>query len=236
VITGENGVGGVAGHCHGFGVVIGCYNTGTITGLTGHGIGGVQGINTDGQTIGCYNTGMVTGTHNVGGVLGISNGATVLASYNKGPVSGKGEIGGSTGFEGGVGGVVGYLSWGNLIACYNTGAVTVTSGTSEDLAGGVIGRILGSTIANNYWRDVSDDSVTWGIGYEASSPTTGSPWHSDTDATPFSSTAWPSANPVDPGYHVQWGPGNNTADGTGDGKYWKSLGSYGGEYPKLWYE
>jgi hypothetical protein len=46
----------------------------------------------------------------------------------------------------------------------------------------------------------------------------------------FSNDAWPIL-----AAHQQWG----TGDGSGDGKYWKTLGNWNNGnpvYPKLWYE
>jgi hypothetical protein len=224
-ITGESGVGGIVGFVGSPGnLIIGCYNTGTVTG-TDNGVGGIIGVSTLGKIIACYNTGEVMGYYDVGGVLGLSNAATVITCYNTGSVSGKGEI---EDMKGGVGGVVGYFSWdGEMTACYSIGAITVTSG-DPNLAGGVSGRLYNHTnMHNNYWFNVLGDNAEYGIGYNDSSP-----FLSNTDAAPFSDSAWPSD-----GDNLQWGIG--ASDGSGDGTYWKTLGSWNGGdpiYPKLWFE
>jgi hypothetical protein len=118
-----------------------------------------------------------------------------------------------------------------LSACYNTGSVTSSSDSDNDLLfGGVVGFTTAglSPIHANYWHDDSADTAVWGIGTDPGH--TGALPATNTDAAPFSSTGWPTT-----GTHTQWGIGN----GSGDGTYWKSLGSWNGgnpKYPKLWYE
>jgi hypothetical protein len=234
-ISGHASVGGVVGNIairagdgadgRG-GQIISCYNTGTITGDV-YGVGGVVGYLTTADAIACYNTGDVEGLTGVGGVAGINNWAIVIACYNRGSVSGKGGKDADA-YIAGVGGVVGcfWIGWGQITACYNTGAVKIKLNGDPKYFGGVLGYSDGSTsIQANYWLDVSGDDVEYGVGSETDTP-------SNTGATPFSDSDWPT-----PGTHTQWGIG--ASDGSGDGTYWKSLGSWNGEnsiYPKLWFE
>jgi hypothetical protein len=83
----------------------------------------------------------------------------------------------------------------------------------------------------NYWLDVPGDTAVWGngLGEDAFTHVIDPPSLDNTDATRFSDIEWPST-----GTHFQWGIG--ASDGSGNGTYWKDLGSYGGDYPKLWYE
>jgi hypothetical protein len=175
--------------------------------ITGYGPGGIVGLN-HGTITACYNTGAVSGMDNIGGVAGV-NAAIITACYNTGAVSGIGDIGGVVGRNNGTF---------SITACYNTGAV---SGTGN--IGGVVGHLDSGSAVSNYWRD-GVGTATAGIGSSSS----------NTNATPFSDTAWPSAG-TGAGQDPQWGIG----DGSGDGKYWKNLGGWNGGspvYPKLWYE
>jgi hypothetical protein len=218
--------GGVCGN----GSVSGCYNTGSVYG-NGNYTGGVCG---SGGASNCYNAGSVSGTHYVGGVCG-NPVAAVTACYNTAFTFGSGNyIGGVCGYNpsssitacyntgnvsGGdnyIGGVCGYnySSSSSITACYSTGAI---SGNGSYI-GGVCGRNNGSVVAC-YWKDISGDKADYGTGSSSSAGT-----------TVFSTGAWPTT-----ASSQQWGTGN----GSGDGKYWKTLGSWNeGDpvYPKLWYE
>jgi hypothetical protein len=188
--------------------------------------GGIAATNS-GTVEACSNAAAVSGGTDTGGIAG-NNGGTITACYNTGAVSGSGNTGGVVGNNGGpiiacyntgavsggtdTGGVVGD-NVGPITACYNTGAVLGSVNT-----GGVVGNASGGTVAANYWLDVADDAAN-GVGNPAS----------NTGAAKFDST-W-----LTTGTHTEWG----TGDGSGSGKYWKSLGGwYGGNpiYPKLWYE
>ena len=147
-VSGSYYVGGVVGENSGS--VINCYNTGSVTGVTGvtgssDYVGGVVGSNNNASVENCYNIGKVTGSadsSNVGGVVGQNNGSsTVENSYNTGAVSG-GEY---------VGGVVGYNhSGGSVTNSYNTGTGTVTG--TGDYVGGVVGWNSGN-VTNCYNTD-----------------------------------------------------------------------------------
>ena len=170
-VSGSYYVGGVVGENSGS--VINCYNTGSVTGVTGvtgssDYVGGVVGSNNNASVENCYNIGKVTGSadsSNVGGVVGQNNGSsTVENSYNTGAVSGGEYVGGVVGYNhsGGsvtnsyntgtgtgtgtgdyVGGVVGWNS-GNVTNCYNTDSVS-----GLDSVGGVVGDNRG-TVENCY--------------------------------------------------------------------------------------
>lgn len=104
--------GGICGY--NWGGLLGCRNTGTVSGRQK--VGGVCGENrTSGNAIqGCYNEGAVFGTMSVGGVCG-SNSGNLKKSYNTGTVT--------TGTGLYVGGVCGTNN-ANLQGCYNEGAVS----------------------------------------------------------------------------------------------------------------
>jgi hypothetical protein len=222
-------IGGICGI--NFASIILCHNTGSLSGI-GH-AGGICGIDCASITA-CYNAGSISGTnyYDAGGICGSNESGTITACYNIGLVSGSGNIGGICGTDysaivtacyntglvsgGNVGGICGKNHTSSYItACYNTGSV---SGSSN--AGGICGENISSTITACYWKDIADDNANYGV----SSPT------SNTGATIFALGAWPIT-----GTHQQWG----TGDGSGNGKYWKSLGSWNGGnpiYPKLYFE
>jgi hypothetical protein len=176
----------------------------------------------------------VSGYSYVGGVCGY-NYSTITACYNTGSVTvesrlGIGPVGGVCGYNSStitacyntgsvsgnsqVGGVCGYdYSNSTITACYNTGSV---SGNSY--VGGVCGYNSSSSIIACYWKDITGDKADYGIGNNIAGTSI------------FALVAWPT-----PETHQQWGTGY----GSGDGKYWKSLGSWNGGnpiYPKLWFE
>jgi hypothetical protein len=224
-VSGSFGVGGVCGDSESKiypstpSTITACYNTGTVTGIgLGH-VGGICGFSSSSLIISCYNTGSVAGIgygHAVGGVCGSANGSfAITACYNTNSVTGIGD------FIGGIcGNAIADVSSASIAACYNTGSV---SGNS--VVGGVCGRSYrdGSAIfpiTACYWKDISDDNADYGIGEP----------EGNTGTIIFSNTAWPTTST-----DTQWGIG----DGSGDCKYWKSLGGWNGGnpvYPKLYYE
>ncbi len=221
-----------------------CGNAGSVT-SDGNYVGGVVGWGAA-PTIACYNRGSVTGADYVGGVYGFLTNdgfrlrdpyeAYVTACYNTGSVTSTGT------YAGGIAGsqwtlAVSVVAWEphfTIQACYNTGVV---SGAAT--MGGITSRVYGSNvmqkytfIKNNYWDnnpslpDVALRANKFDIA----------------DNLPMSAANWPSDDAA-----VNWGvaaAGNiaawDTAWMTGpdaaSGRFWKSLGSYGGEYPKLWWE
>ncbi|MDR0724740.1 MAG: hypothetical protein LBF59_01850, partial [Prevotellaceae bacterium] len=213
-VSGENYVGGICGS----GSATACYNTGSVSGSDNY-VGGICGT---GSVTACYNTGSVSGKDYVGGVCGSGSyiGASITACYNTGSVSGSYCVGGVCGFPYSYSNpyVSYYIS---ITACYNTGSVS-GGGSYNSSASGVIYAYSSSTttiITACYWKDVADDNADYGVGSS-----------SNTGTSIFSITAWPTI-----ATHTQWG----TGDGSGDGKYWKSLGGWNGGnpvYPKLFFE
>ena len=135
-IKGKSYIGGVAGY--NFGIIINCYNTGSISGGDGAFVGGVAGYNYEGTITNCYNTGSINSIDNarVGGIAG-SNYGTITNCYNTGSISGRDNAN--------VGGVAGY-NFGIITNCYNTGSI---SGRDNANVGGVAGENDG-TITNCY--------------------------------------------------------------------------------------
>ena len=136
--------GGICGY--NWGGLLGCRNTGTVSG--GRWVGGVCGDNcSSGNGIqGCYNEGAVFGTMSVGGVCGTNSG-NLKKSYNTGNVSGNSYVGGVCGTNNE-----------NLQGCYNEGAV---SGSMS--VGGVCGTNNGN-LENSYnTNTVSGDSNVGGV-------------------------------------------------------------------------
>jgi hypothetical protein len=221
-----------------------CYNTGSVSGpavVEGF-VGGICGYCSCSSSsffsydyysyssiTACYNIGSVSVSSKasdahayarVGGICGSSSSSnssssSITACYNTGSVSGVGPTGGICGFSSSSN-----FSSFSIAACYNTGSVS-----GVDTAGGVCGfssssNSSSSSIIACYWKDITDDNADYGIG----NPT------SNTGTTIFALGAWPIT-----GTHTQWG----TGDGSGNGKYWKSLGGWNGGnpiYPKLWLE
>jgi len=130
-VSGNVGVGGVAGCVRSTATFTNCYNTGSVTGTgtASKDIGGLFGYfspGSAGMTDGCYNAASVSGHENVGGVAGTVNSA-LTSCHNTGSVEGTTY----------VGGVVGYVSNGTSFVvskCYNTGDVL-----GESSVGGVAG-------------------------------------------------------------------------------------------------
>lgn len=111
------------------GTITRCYATGTVVG--NNDVGGLVGMNRDGEIRQCYCTGEVSGDSVTGGLVG-SNGGTVTNCYS---------IGSSLGSKG-VGGLVG-LNLGAIQHCYAVGGV---SGDAH--AGGLVGLGIGTVTAS----------------------------------------------------------------------------------------
>lgn len=161
--------GGICGY--NWGGLLGCRNTGTVSGRRW--VGGVCGENrSSGNAIqGCYNEGAVFGTMSVGGVCGTNSG-NLKKSYNTGNVSGNSYVGGVCGTnnenlqgcynEGAVsgtrsvGGVCG-TNKANLQECYNNGKVS----GAESAVGGVCG-YNEATVENCYYLVGTSDKAVGG--------------------------------------------------------------------------
>jgi hypothetical protein len=192
-------------------------------GLFGYNMGAIRNVHVI--------SGSVSGKNYVGGICGW-NGYNYDYDYNhdniyyniNASISGCSNASEVLG-ESNIGGVCGSSS-SSITACYNTGSVS-----GSDYIGGVCGYFnsypsgsSSSSIIACYWKDIAGDRADYGIGYDLTTEPT------DMNTTKFTSRAWPTSNA-----HEQWG----TGDGSGDGKYWKSLGSWNGGnpiYPKLWFE
>ncbi|MDR1198896.1 MAG: hypothetical protein LBK94_07810 [Prevotellaceae bacterium] len=208
-----------------------CYYSGTVSNTDEY-VGGVCGYNYDGKIWACYNTGSVSGKNHAGGISGYnSTEGTINACYNIGTVlatvNNAGGVCGrnrnnitacyNTGFvsAGGnnIGGICG-LNDARITACYSTGSLMGNSNV-----GGVAGE-NNSTVTACYWKDITGDNADYGIGNQGSND----------NATPFGENAWP-----DVVENAEWGIG----DGSGSGKYWKSLGGWNNGnpvHPKLFFE
>jgi hypothetical protein len=234
-VFGTRSVGGICGY-NIYGSISGCSNASLVFGEAE--VGGICGesLGSSSSIKNCYNTGAVLGSDRfIGGICGDAS-SPITACYNTGSISGISTI---------IGGICGTVHSSPITACYNTGAIsgrndvggicgsngsysTITAcysigsvSGSNDNVGGVCGTIYSyATITACYWKDITNDKADYGIGIS----------QSNTGATKFAANAWPIS-----GTHQQWGIG----DGSGDGKYWKSLGSWNGGnsiYPKLWFE
>lgn len=149
----------------------------------GYAIGGIVGGSGIGKVRECVNRGAVTGGYDVGGIVGSATpgeGASFSAAYveNRGTVRsgsstaggrGAGGILGKAGSEKTTGGSSQYVGDVSLTHAYNSGAVSAAaSGTTNGIAGGIIGVWLSGTVTHA--RSSSDTSL-WGI---ANMATTGS--------------------------------------------------------------
>ena len=95
-VSGEGGVGGLAGGNGLEGMLSNSYSNAAVTG--GMGVGGLTGGNVwGGAIVECYSTGSVTGDLFVGGLVGINDGATITSSFSTGNVAGNEDVGGLVG-------------------------------------------------------------------------------------------------------------------------------------------
>lgn len=129
-VTGTGAAGGIV--CRNMGLVRNCTNTGAVTGAT---TGGIAAEN-QGEVASCGNTGAVIGTNSVGGIVGMNSG-TVDASVNSADVTAANTH---------VGGVVGNHIGGEITGSGNRGAVTGGS----DYIGGVTGVCSGAAITRSF--------------------------------------------------------------------------------------
>ena len=149
----------------------------------GYAIGGIVGGSGIGKVRECVNRAAVTGGYDVGGIVGSATpgeGASFSAAYveNRGTVRsgsstaggrGAGGILGKAGSEKTTGGSSQYVGDVSLTHAYNSGAVSAAaSGTTNGIAGGIIGVWLSGTVTH---ASSSSDTSLWGI---ANMATTGS--------------------------------------------------------------
>ena len=146
-VSGENGVGGLAGwnwdFIMRFGVtstymISNCCSTGNVSGRIS--VGGLVGGNLDGTITNCYSTGNVSGKDSGwqhGGLVGRHSRGTITNCYSTGNVSGYID----------VGGLVGHNTRSGIITnCYSTGSAT---GTRQ--VGGLVGRNFDGMINTSFW-------------------------------------------------------------------------------------
>ena len=239
-ISGATYVGGICAENYGA-HIINCVFEGEIKGRAI--IGGICGFTGDAAVIeNCLVKGSVKGMESVGGIVGNLRGeAKITGCINAGDVSGdfhdeNQRIGGIIGIvEGDVlitasynsgkvtaamtaGGIAGDMINGTVTACYSTGPVTAGSG-----AGGIFGA---------YRSDMAEWSGCYWLRHPGGAAS-GLGDGTSTGTVQFSASAWPTASAEG------WGIGS------GDGSYWKSLGSWtaGGSpegvnstFPKLYWE
>jgi hypothetical protein len=226
-VSGGDCVGGVCGYSF-KSSIINCSNASSVSGHFG--VGGICGASDSVAITACYNTSSVSGKFDVGGICGGGDSVVITACYNTGMISGNSGIGGICGHSrsiiacyntgsvsgnSGVGGVCNYAS-SSITACYNTGMI---SGNSK--VGGIYGgKSSSSSISACYWKDMSNAAADYDTGSPAN----------NTGTSIFGITAWPAI-----ATDIEWG----TGDGSGSGKYWKSLGGWNGGnpvYPTLFFE
>ncbi|MFI3262343.1 MAG: hypothetical protein R3Y26_05490 [Rikenellaceae bacterium] len=124
-------------------------------------IGGIVGRAYSSAVVNCYYTGSVSSSATdsyVGGVVGFVSSTTfVVNCYNTGSVNGNRY----------VGGIVGYTSGENAVVtnCYNIGSVS--SSSSSNSCGAVVGYQSTGTVSNCYW----DSSIYTGDGIGSGSGT-----------------------------------------------------------------
>jgi len=161
---GQFNVGGLVGVTQG-GAITQSFATGAVTVSGGYTqVGGLVGQNVSGGSIiQSYATGAVTaatGTTDVGGLVGWSSG-TITDTYAMGAVNANGA---------GIGGLIGFLSAGNVSTSYSTGAVI--AGTNASAIGGFVGQVEAGSIVSSYW-DTETSGLSAGIG--VGTPTSGTP-------------------------------------------------------------
>jgi len=148
-ITGENGVGGLAGANEG--TLTGCYTSGSVNGTEeSDDVGGLAGLNYSGSITGCYSTcslDRIEESDNLGGLVGWNSG-DVTDCYATGSINGSDDCDR-------VGGLVG-LNVGSLAGCYSTGSVR-----SSSRVGGLVGGNSGSITACYATGSVEGD---FGVG------------------------------------------------------------------------
>ncbi|MGN0115485.1 MAG: InlB B-repeat-containing protein, partial [Acutalibacteraceae bacterium] len=131
--SGYNFVGGVCGR--NFGTIIGCCNTGTVSGSHYY-AGGVCGYNY-GTITGCCNTGTVDSYNNVGGVCGHNYG-TITGCYSIGTVDGNESVGGVRG-----------MNAGTVTGCYTNREGEKNTKSNEEFKNGTVCGLLNTALQNS---------------------------------------------------------------------------------------
>lgn len=141
-------------------------------------LGGLVGINEDGNTLNCCSTGVITGgtySTDLGGLVGINGDGVISNCYSTATVSG-GD------YSEGLGGMVGQ-NVGNISKCYSKGAVTGGKGSlyvgglvgenyyngciskcysKSDVTSGKFSISLGGLIGDNHYGDSISDCYSTG--------------------------------------------------------------------------
>jgi hypothetical protein len=234
VVTGEEGIGGLAGRIRD-GIVNNSYSTGNVIGYGC--VGGLVGQIIDGTVSNSYSTGGVTGEYNVGGLGGINWGGSVGSCYATVNVTGNMYVGGLVGENYGLGAVsnsystgsvTGNLSVGGLVGqnefyatvsnSYSTGKVT-----GGGYAAGLVAWNEVATVSNSFW-----DTETSGM-IESYGGGTGKTTAEMQDIATFSGAAWDiiavnsgESNPahtwnIVDGVTYPFLPTGKTGDANGDG-------------------
>ncbi len=150
-VTGPQFVGGIVGRvtASGLKIITGCVNNGSIRGVTY--VGGIAGAFAGHMTSAekCRNTGSVAATNYAAGILGYSEAGKIVQCANTGRITAKSHAAGIIAKDSGfgvwdsyntgdiaatsslAGGIIAFANnandEGNMINCYNTGAVTAPS-------------------------------------------------------------------------------------------------------------
>jgi hypothetical protein len=166
--------------------------------------------NNKGTIEGCSNAVNVNSTGiSAGGICGrLTGGGKIIACVNKGNITSDGR---------GVGGICGQQAKGDIIACYNTGTIYLSTNT-QDL-GGISGRMGSSGVSISACYNTGE--IKGGKSGE-SGPIGGTNANEGTNCFSVSSGTitvgvWPNSS------LANWGIGNDATAG----KYWKS-------YPNSW--
>jgi hypothetical protein len=199
--------------------------------------GGICGRSTKCTFFACRNNAAINGGNNSTGGIGGYGNSRFIACINTGDITTTGQYAGGIvayGFDNGMPA--------GVVASYNTGAITGTGADPHTMGGiaGHMGGSLGVTACYNTGMVTSTAASVGGITGTGSAAVQYNYWNTNnasatgnntgTGNLKFSSTDWPTADT-----HAQWGTGDGSADGT----YWKSLGSWNDgspEYPKLFFE
>lgn len=136
--------------------------------------GGLIGFH-EGQVRRCFAAGDVSGFSNVGGLIGRMSGSNSSSPLN-GDVQNCYASGSTSGSQDSVGGLIGYNYMADAEDCY-------TCGQTDNLIGGLCGKLLGGTFTTCYW----DGSVS---GAMLSNGGTGLPTVRMQSAATYQSAGW----------------------------------------------
>ena len=131
-IRGGKFTGGIVGK--NLGTLTGCFNKGVVVGTVS--VGGITGVNYNGQLETCRNGGNVSGKAQIGGISGENQGGFIQNCNNSGAVDGSSGL---------IGGLVGVGKWGQINSSSNDGVVR---NQGDEKVGGIIGEIKYGNIKN----------------------------------------------------------------------------------------